>query len=220
MVMQESKQQLRERLLVRRRDSSATERAAVGAANADHLMTFTALVADAMHAVGPTASAQPFTVCAYFPLPSEPLSPTLLWQLRQHGLTVLLPVTVPGQPLDWCELTSTSMGEAPMTRTALGVTEPAGPRLGAAAITSAQLILVPALAADLTGRRLGRGGGYYDRSLALLRQAHLRPVRVAVINNDELLPHVPADAHDELITHVVSPIAGVQPTTAADDQRS
>ena len=44
--------------------------------------------------------------------------------------------------------------------------EPAGPRLGRAAVAEAQLVVVPALAVDRRGLRLGRGGGSYDRALA------------------------------------------------------
>ena len=51
----------------------------------------------------------------------------------------------------------------------LGLREPTGERLGVEAIGTAALVLVPGLAVDRRGIRLGRGAGYYDRSLPFAR---------------------------------------------------
>jgi 5-formyltetrahydrofolate cyclo-ligase len=59
--------------------------------------------------------------------------------------------------------------------------------------------LVPGLAFDLRGNRLGRGGGYYDRLLA-----HTAGPRIGVISDWQILPRVPADTHDAAMTMVVS----------------
>ena len=55
------------------------------------------------------------------------------------------------------------------------------------------MVLVPALAVDRAGNRLGRGGGSYDRALA--RVGPLIPV-IALLYDDELLDQVPAEQHD------------------------
>ena len=67
-------------------------------------------------------------------------------------------------------------------------------------------MLVPALAVDGAGRRLGRGGGHYDRTLALLTSATRR---IAVIFDDELIDNVPADVFDERVTAAVTPTRGL-----------
>ena len=64
----------------------------------------------------------------------------------------------------------------------LRMLEPAGPPLGRDAIAAADLVLVPALAVDVAGRRLGQGGGSYDRALPRATA----PV-VAVVFGDEVL---------------------------------
>ena len=92
----------------------------------------------------------------------EPGSLLLLDMLRDGGTEVLLPVVVP-DGLDWAryagadELVAGVLGTRRARRTAAGAGR-AAPRRTA--------VLVPALAVDHRGVRLGRGGGYYDRALA------------------------------------------------------
>jgi 5-formyltetrahydrofolate cyclo-ligase len=141
-------------------------------------------------------------ICAYLPVGSEPGSPGLVTALHEAGHEVLLPV-VPRQPgpLDWARFT----GEQGLGPGPLGLREPTGPRLGVDAIRSARLVLVPALAADQAGRRLGRGGGYYDRTLPLVGDGV--PL-VVVLNDDELVDELPAEPHDEPVTGALLPDAG------------
>ena len=82
---------------------------------------------------------------------------------RALGRRVLLPVTVGEAPLDWASFEGPgSLGPGPH-----GLLEPTGPRLGPSAVADAGLVVVPALAVDHRGVRLGRGGGHYDRTLPL-----------------------------------------------------
>jgi 5-formyltetrahydrofolate cyclo-ligase len=67
-------------------------------------------------------------------------------------------------------------------------------------------VLVPALAVDRAGNRLGRGGGSFDRALA--RIGPLIPV-IALLYDDELVDHVPAEAHDVRARAVVRPGHGI-----------
>jgi 5-formyltetrahydrofolate cyclo-ligase len=90
--------------------------------------------------------------------------------------------------------------------------QPGGPRLGLDAICAADLVLVPALAVDRRGRRLGRGGGSYDRALARLFGAAGRSsgtgsavLICAVIFDEELLDEVPTDVHDQPVGAVLTP---------------
>ena len=64
------------------------------------------------------------------------------------------------------------------------------------AVTRADLVLVPALAVDRGGVRLGRGGGSYDRALA--RVGPQVPT-IALLYDGELLDKVPADGHDQRV---------------------
>ncbi|MEV4344122.1 5-formyltetrahydrofolate cyclo-ligase [Actinoplanes sp. NPDC049596] len=101
------------------------------------------------------------TIAAYVPVGAEPGGPGLVASLAAHG-RVLLPVLRPDNDLDWAPYEGTTV---PGPR---GLLEPPGPRLGVDAILSADLVLVPALAVDRHGFRMGRGGGSYDRVLSRL----------------------------------------------------
>jgi len=68
------------------------------------------------------------------------------------------------------------------------------------------VVLVPALAVDVRGRRLGRGGGSYDRALA--RVGPQVPT-IALLYDSELLPSVPAEAHDQAVRAVARPEHGI-----------
>jgi 5-formyltetrahydrofolate cyclo-ligase len=74
------------------------------------------------------------------------------------------------------------------------------------AIASADVVLVPALAVDGLGNRLGRGGGSFDRALA--RVGPLIPV-IALLYDGELVERVPVEEHDTPVRGVVRPGFGV-----------
>lgn len=136
-------------------------------------------------------------VCAYLPIGVEPGSIDLLDALRAAGHEVLLPVVPPTPgPLDW----ATYGGPDDLAPGPLGLRQPVAPRRGVQAIGSARLVLVPALAADRAGGRLGRGGGYYDRTLGLAAPG--TPL-VAVLNEEELVDAVPTEPHDRRVTGVL-----------------
>jgi 5-formyltetrahydrofolate cyclo-ligase len=138
-------------------------------------------------------------VCAYLPIGSEPGSAELPEALRAAGHEVLLPV-VPAEPgpLDWARYDGPGdLGPGP-----IGLREPIGPRLGPAAIGRARLVLVPALAVDRRGVRIGKGAGYYDRSLPL---AEPGVPLVAVVYDEELVDQLPAERHDFRTTAVLRP---------------
>lgn len=140
-------------------------------------------------------------VAVYADMPGEPGTGPLRAALRRRGVRVLLPVVLPDGLLDWAQDTGTLV--APV---GFGGDEPAGPRLGREAVREADVVLVPALAVDTLGRRLGQGAGYYDRALPLLPPGV--PV-VAVVHDGEVLDAavepVPAEPHDVRVHAVVTP---------------
>ncbi len=143
------------------------------------------------------------TVCAYVPVGSEPGSAEFLDGARRAGLRVLLPIVTGEAPLDWADYT----GPDSLRPASYGLSEPAGPRLGASAIGEADTVLVPALAVDRRGTRLGRGGGHYDRSLPLVSAAARL---VAVVRDDEFVDELPGEAHDVRVHAVATPRRGVR----------
>jgi 5-formyltetrahydrofolate cyclo-ligase len=118
--------------------------------------------------------------------------------LRSRGVRVVVPVVGDDLDLDWADY----VGSGGVAMTSRGLREPSGARLGVAAVASADVVLVPGLAVDERGTRLGRGGGFYDR--ALLRVPPERPVAV-LLYDDEVLPVVPSEAHDRRVSMAVTP---------------
>lgn len=141
------------------------------------------------------------TVAAYVPFGNEPGSPAFLDALLDRGVTVLVPVVPVGAPtaLDWARYD----GADSLRRGRWGLLEPTGEPLGADAVQAASVVFVPAYAVDPTGTRLGRGAGYYDRTLGGL-DAEL----VAVVADDEVVDSLPADPHDVRVGWVLTPSGG------------
>lgn len=143
------------------------------------------------------------TVSLYAARGGEPPTGPLLELLARHGVRVLLPVLGSGLSRSWAlytgpdELVERAPGRPP---------EPPGPALPAEALSEADLVLVPALAVDTAGTRLGQGGGWYDRALE-----HVRP---GVLVGAVLYPHevydasvqpLPFQEHDRPVDLAVTP---------------
>lgn len=144
------------------------------------------------------------TVCAYVPVGSEPGSVAMLEGLRAAGTRVLVPVTGAPGPLQWAEFT----GEGDLAPASHGLREPVGPVLPSGEVAAASVIFVPALAVDECGARLGRGAGFYDRTLGA---ADPDAALVAVVRDSELVPSLPADPHDVPMRYALTPGRGLVP---------
>jgi 5-formyltetrahydrofolate cyclo-ligase len=148
------------------------------------------------------------TVCAYVPVGAEPGSIDMLDMLLQRSVRVLLPVARTAAddtplPLRWGEYR-----RGALTRGRWGLLEPAEPHLPASALAQAGAVIVPALAVDRSGVRLGRGGGFYDRSL---RGRNPEARLIAVVRDEELVDELPAEPHDVRMTHALTPHGGLMP---------
>jgi len=146
------------------------------------------------------------TVAAYYSIGSEPDTRGLVFALWKRGTYVLLPLLRPDGDLDWASYE----GPESLVAGPRGLQEPGEAARGTGAVASADVVLVPALAVDGQGNRLGRGGGSFDRALA--RVGPLIPV-IALLYDSELVDRVPVEGHDTPVRAVVRPGYGV--TTCA-----
>jgi len=136
-------------------------------------------------------------VAVYLSVGTEPETAALIDALRLRSVPMIAPVLRPDADLDWAAVSD----QQPVAGLR-GTLEPTGPLLGVEAIANADVVLVPALAVDQSGHRLGRGGGSYDRALLRMRSGSRA---LAVVHDDEVIDSVPAVAHDRRVDGVVTP---------------
>jgi 5-formyltetrahydrofolate cyclo-ligase len=196
------KQTLRRQLRAQRRsrapERNATADAAAIAAAASVLLD-TLFPSTAGTGGHPGYSGRP-CVAIYRSLPTEPPTQALAEMLHARGMPVIVPEMLPDKDLDWHELR---------------VDGSEGPGLGLEAISTAVVILAPALAVDHRGTRLGQGGGSYDRGLTRRRPD---AVLVAIVNDEEYgVWPLPRDAHDVPVNAVITPGGGL---SSISDPRS
>ena len=134
------------------------------------------------------------TVAAYVSVGGEPGTGPLLERLADRR--VLLPRLLPDNDLDW------GVYQGRLLSARRGMLEPPGPGLGSEGIGSADVVLVPGLAVDGSGGRLGRGGGSYDRALARVAPGTWVAV---LLFDEEVLDRVPIDTHDQRVHAVITP---------------
>ena len=179
----EAKARVRARVLAARRAASAEQRA-----SAAEQLTRSVLDLPVVEAARCAA--------AYVSFGTEPSTAELLRAMRSRGVRLLVPVLREDLDLDW------AIYDEPhrLSQGARGLREPTGPRLGVDAVAEADVVVVPALAVARDGRRLGRGGGSYDRALA-----RVTGPAVALLYPGELLADVPAEPHDRRVDVAVLP---------------
>lgn len=127
----------------------------------------------------------------------EPDTGPLIAALARRGVEVLLPITLPDFSLDWAVHT----GDHDLADARYGLKEPTGARLGVAALADVDLVLVPALAVDARGRRLGQGAGCYDR--ALLHVSDRTRILAVVFDDERLTEALPEEPHDRRVDGVL-----------------
>jgi 5-formyltetrahydrofolate cyclo-ligase len=142
------------------------------------------------------------TVAVYYSVGAEPETRGLVYGLWKRGTYVILPVLRGDGDLDWASYE----GPESMVAGPRGLLQPGESRRGVEAVARADAVLVPALAVDRAGNRLGRGGGSFDRALA--RVGPLIPL-IALLYDDELTDRVPAEPHDVRVRAVARPTHGI-----------
>lgn len=176
------KQSRRQAILTARRHLPITKRAQANAELRGHVTHL-------------LAHLRPRTLAGYVPMGSEPGGPELVELLAAHCSRLLLPVVF-GAQLRW-RTYGDALTESPE------ITGPAESSLAPETIGDADIIVVPALAVDANGTRLGRGGGYYDRALALGSG-----YSIALLYDEEFGPAVPREEHDRAVAAVITPTGG------------
>jgi 5-formyltetrahydrofolate cyclo-ligase len=183
--MREAKRLLRARILRERNALSAELRAAASGA-----------IVAALVARDDFASSG--TVLLTLPFGSEWDTRALIDAALQRGKRVALPrVNAATRMLDLCSVTDVAADAVSGFR---GISEP-GMHCEVLPVDAIDWVLVPGVAFDLAGRRIGYGGGYYDRLFPLL-SPHAR--RVAGAFEVQVVDRVPATAHDLTVDALVT----------------
>ncbi len=135
-------------------------------------------------------------VSAYWPIGDELDPRPLLHALARRGAICALPAVVgPGRPLAFRRWRP---GDA-LVEAKFGLSEPPG----SAPPVVPEIVLAPLLAVDRAGRRLGYGGGYYDRTIAALERRG-EVVAVGIGYDVQIRSCVPAGAGDRRVDWVVT----------------
>ena len=142
----------------------------------------------------------PGTVAAYLPTKSEPPIIEALTRLHKDGHRILVPVVRPGRKLAWVHWDPAV--DHPLNP--MGIPEPEGEEQDSQAFVNADLRLIPALAFDAGGHRLGQGGGYYDRIIPLLSAQQLEEQSIGVVFADEIYEAIPYDRWDAILPVILT----------------
>ena len=138
------------------------------------------------------------SVATYLSFGTEPSTTDFISSLLDDGIEVLVPKILHDETLAWYKWDGVSA-----TTSSLGMQEPDESKLQAVSIQEADLLIIPALAVDRMGNRLGRGKGYFDRELLVLSGSRF----YAVCFEDEVLEVLPSEAHDQRVSGVVTEVA-------------
>jgi 5-formyltetrahydrofolate cyclo-ligase len=138
----------------------------------------------------------PLVAAGYYPIRDEIDPLRLLDALQLRGSEIVLPIALPGPALSFRRWTFGT----PLVRSKLGLSEPKEetPTL------SPDFVLVPLLAFNRKGHRLGYGGGYYDAALKGLRQKNVI-VAVGVGFDEQEFDDIPQESQDETLDFVLTP---------------
>lgn len=132
----------------------------------------------------------PKTIASYQPLRTEPdVSEFNDWALLE-GLEIVFPRVVED---------SLEFASGDLEAGQFGINSPTGKKIP---VEEIDLVLVPALAVDRDGNRLGKGRGFYDRVLG-----GLTCPKFAVVFDSEVFDSIPSEMHDQKLSGAVTPAA-------------
>ncbi len=137
-------------------------------------------------------------VAGYSAAKTEPDLTLLLQALQEERCTVCLPVIEESKSL--LQFGRWSRGDRLRLHPVYGVEEP----MPGVELLTPSVLLVPLLAFDAKGGRLGQGGGFYDRTLAALQQSDAPFFTLGVGYSFQQVSHVPCAAHDQKLDGFVT----------------
>lgn len=144
-------------------------------------------------------------VLAYSALPNELDPAPAIWRLRKRGIRIAYPrIEAPGVlGMHFVD------HELDLVPGPFGLAEPkeSAPRAYHAIIDA---VIIPGVAYDERGNRLGYGGGYYDRLIPMLRPDC---VRIGACFDEQVLAEIPAEEHDATVDVVVTQTRVLRPDT-------
>lgn len=181
MSLEEEKRNLRAAMRQRRAEIALPERTTAAAALVE-------IWRREQPVLTPHPDGRPTMLAGFWPKGDEIDVCPLLSALHDDGYAVALPATpAEAGPLAfrvWTPATQLAAG-------AFGIAEPAAD----AALVEPDALLIPLLAVDADGYRLGYGGGYYDRTLDALRMRR-RVIAIGVAYEVQRVERLPRGAHD------------------------
>lgn len=127
-------------------------------------------------------------ISGFLPIRSEADIRSLMDGLRIRGARICVPVIIDRQTIVFRDLKDAGA----LVPGSFGTLGPADD----AALLEPDILLVPLSAFDSRGQRIGYGGGYYDRAIALLRQKGLARRLIGIAFDCQEVPSVPAEPHD------------------------
>ena len=185
------KKALRRDLLARRRDMDQTTWHFASKAAQQHLADLALFQ-------------QAGCIALYSPIQQEIDTELLFTRARSAGKRVLYPLVCDNN-LQFREVTEAGQ----RTAGAFGILEPC--RLGEDhSLEAVDLIVVPGVAFDLQGHRIGFGKGYYDRCLS---QHQKHGIIVGLCHDFQLLEQIPAEGHDIRMEYIVTDTRVIQVVT-------
>jgi 5-formyltetrahydrofolate cyclo-ligase len=131
-------------------------------------------------------------IASYRSFGDEPNTEKLNQLILESGKKLLLPVRLPDNSLEF----RIWDGDPAKLERSGKVEEPIGERF----LGQIDLIIVPALAIDSKGNRLGQGGGSYDRTLR-----DFSGVSIGLVNEDEFVRELPIESHDMPVKMALTP---------------
>ena len=149
------------------------------------------------HLLGESLETPAFSsVYCYVDFRNEAGTREILEELWKRKIPAAVP-RVRGREMEFCPVTSWEDMKAGY----MGILEPTGKGVLSEAFFQNPLVVVPAVALDPTGGRIGYGGGYYDRFLKSIMQK----TAIGLAYEFQIYDRVPAEEHDERVDKILTP---------------
>lgn len=136
------------------------------------------------------------TIICFWSMPDEVNTHQLVAELSRRGKRVLLPKVISESEMTLHEFRTTD----DLRPGAYGIMEPATAAIALDTIPSTAICLTPGMAFTTSGKRLGRGKGYYDRLFQQLPDIY----KIGVCYPFQIVPDLPTDPHDTPMSEVIS----------------